>query len=493
MEQDFLLLFPVFFPMAAGLFLFVLPKGRTGRRGKRLFVAASLLLELAVTAVCLTGGERAFVLGELGESLRICFRVDGLSRIFALLSVSMWLLVGIFSFRYMDHEDHEERFFGFFLVVEGALAALSFAGNLISFYLFFEIMTLASLFLVFHEGTRPAILAGLKYLFYSVAGAFMALFGIIFLSGSGGLGNFAPGGILDGTALSGHSGIVSASAFFLIVGFGTKAGMFPMHGWLPTAHPEAPAPASAVLSGVITKMGVLGVIRAVYFVIGPELLRGSWVQTAWLLLALITVFMGSMLAYREKILKKRLAYSTVSQVSYIMFGLALLEPMAFTGAMLHVVFHSMVKDALFLGAGAVIFRTGKTRVSELAAIGKEMPVTIWCFAFASLALIGIPPAGGFVSKWFLAQGALASGTGVFAWLGPAVLLASALLTAGYLLPVVIRGFFPGADYDYGSLKKREPSLLMTAPMAVLAAGALVFGMFPSVILNAVTAAAGGIF
>ena len=248
-----------------------------------------------------------------------------------------------------------------------------------------------------------------------------------------------------------------------------------------------------MLSGVITKMGVLGIIRAVYYVVGAELLRGTWVQTAWIILALITIFMGSMLAYREKGLKKRLAYSTVSQVSYILFGLALMERTAFVGAMLHVAVHSLVKNSLFLGAGAIIFQTGKKRVSELSAVGKEMPVTLWCFAFASLALIGIPPAGGFVSKWYLAEGALASGTGAFTWLGPVVLLVSALLTAGYLLPIVIHGFFPGADYDYGSLKKREPSLLMTIPVALLAAGALVLGMFPGVVVNAVTRAAGGIF
>ncbi len=493
MEQDFLLLLPVFFPMAAGIFVAVLSGTKAGRRGRRLFVAASLILEIVFTALCLAGEGRSLVLWRLTEELQIYFQVDGMSRIFASLSVSMWLLAGIFAFRYMDHEEREDRFFGCYLAVEGALAGLSFAGNLISFYLFFEMMTFTSLFLVFHEGGRAAILAGLKYLFYSVAGAFMALFGIFFLAGFGGLGYFAPGGILDGASLSGHTGLILASAFLLVVGFGAKAGMFPLHGWLPTAHPEAPAPASAVLSGVITKMGVLGIIRAVYYVVGVELLRGTWVQTAWIILALITIFMGSMLAYREKGLKKRLAYSTVSQVSYILFGLALMERTAFVGAMLHVAVHSLVKNSLFLGAGAIIFQTGKKRVSELAAVGKEMPVTLWCFAFASLALIGIPPAGGFVSKWYLAEGALASGTGAFTWLGPVVLLVSALLTAGYLLPIVIHGFFPGTDYDYGSLKKREPSLLMTIPVAFLAAGALVLGMFPGVVVNAVTRAAGGIF
>lgn len=493
MEQEFLLLLPVLFPMAAGIITLFFSRGKAGKRGKRLLVFASLVLELVFVIPCLMGGEKALVLWQLADELLIYFQVDTVSRIFALLSVSMWLLVGVFAFRYMDHEDHEERFFGFYLMVEGVLVALSFAGNLVSFYIFFEAMTLTSLFLVFHEGTRPAILAGLKYLFYSVAGAFMVLFGILFLSAFGGLGSFAPGGILDVGAVSGHQGIFFVSAFFLIVGFGTKAGMFPMHGWLPTAHPEAPAPASAVLSGVITKMGVLGVIRVVYYVIGPELLRGSWVQVAWLSLTLITIFMGSMLAYREKGLKKRLAYSTVSQVSYILFGLALMNRTAFIGAITHAVIHSLVKNMLFLGAGAIIFRTGKTKVAELTGIGKEMPVTIWCFALASLTLIGIPPAGGFVSKWYLAEGALSSGMGGFAWAGPVVLLVSALLTAGYLLPIIINGFFPGTGYDYGNLKKREPAVSMTGPMVLMVAGAVLLGMFPGPVIHAAILAAGGIF
>ncbi|MCI8549610.1 MAG: proton-conducting membrane transporter [Lachnospiraceae bacterium] len=493
MEQEFLLLLPVFFPVAAGILTLALPGAKFGKKGRRFLVFMSLVLEICFTAACISGGEKSLVLWRLTDTLQIYFQVDMISRIFSLLSVSMWLLVGVFAFRYMDHEENEERFFGFYLIVEGALAALSFAGNLVSFYIFFEVMTFTSLFLVFHEGTRPAILAGLKYLFYSVAGAFMALFGIFFLAGFGGLGNFSPGGILDLEGLKGQEGILFASAFLLIVGFATKAGMFPMHGWLPTAHPEAPAPASAVLSGVITKMGVLAVIRVVYYVIGPELLRGTWVQTAWITLALVTVFMGSMLAYKEKGFKKRLAYSTVSQVSYILFGLSLLNRTAFIGAIAHVVFHSLVKNTLFLGAGAIIWQTGKTKVSELSAIGKEMPVTLWCFALVSITLVGIPPTSGFVSKWYLAEGALSSGTGAFTWLGPAVLLVSALLTAGYLLPIVIHGFFPGAGYDYAGLEKRKESLLMTVPMLLMTAGAVVLGMFPGIVINAAALAAGGVF
>ena len=202
------------------------------------------------------------------------------------------------------------------------------------------------------------------------------------------------------------------------------------------------------MSGIIVKMGVLGMLRVVYYMFGAEFLRGTWVQTVWMILALITVFMGSMLAYREKVIKKRLAYSTVSQASYILFGMALLQPEALTGSLLHVTFHAFIKSALFMCAGAIIYKTGKTNVTELNGIGKKMPVTIWCYTFVSLALIGIPPTSGFISKWYLAIGSLKSGVSIFEWLGPVILLVSALLTAGYLLPITVHGFLPGEEFDY---------------------------------------------
>jgi multicomponent Na+:H+ antiporter subunit D len=195
-------------------------------------------------------------------------------------------------------------------------------------------------------------------------------------------------------------------------------------------------------------------------------------------LSLITVFMGSMLAYREKVMKKRLAYSTVSQASYILFGLSLLQPQAMTGALLHVVFHAVIKSCLFLSAGAIIYKTHKTNVQDLRGIGKEMPVTIWCYTFASAALIGIPPASGFISKWYLAAGALNSGIPYYSWIGPVVLLVSALLTAGYLLPITVNGFLPGADFDYAKLQKKEPNLTMVLPLLMLAAAAVLLGLLP---------------
>ena len=341
-------------------------------------------------------------------------------------------------------------------------------------------------------------MAGLKYLFYSVAGAFLALFGIFFLTTICQDLRFVPGGILDEGMILGQEGLLLAAMCCMIVGFGTKAGMFPLHGWLPTAHPVAPAPASAVLSGVITKSGVLALIRVVFYIVGPKLIRGTWVQTVWMSLTLLTVFMGSMLAYKEPVMKKRLAYSTVSQVSYILFGLSLLEPTAFVGALSHVVFHSLVKNALFLSAGAVIFTTGWTRVRQMRGLGQVMPLLLGCYTVVSLSLVGIPPTSGFISKWYLAQGALASGTGPFAWIGPVVLLISALLTAGYLLPLSIDGFLPGADFDDGEIRERglkgkEPSLKMLGPVFLLTAGALLFGCFPGPLLGFLQGIAGTVF
>ena len=291
---------------------------------------------------------------------------------------------------------------------------------------------------------------------------------------------------------AGHETLLLVAAMLMIVGFGVKAGMFPLHAWLTAAHPVAPAPASAVLSGIIVKGGVLGIIRVVFYMFGAEFLRGTWVQTTWIVLTLLTVFMGSLMAYREKVLKRRLAYSTVSQISYILFGLAVLNPMASEGALLHAVCHAFTKCGLFLCAGAIIYKTGKTRVNELRGIGKEMPVTIWCYTLLSLTLIGIPPTGGFLSKWYLGIGALETGMNVVSWLGPVILLISALLTAGYLLPVTVNGFLPGTDYNYGALEKKEPNLTMLIPLIILTVLAVGMGLFPNGILQILETAKGGI-
>ena len=263
-----------------------------------------------------------------------------------------------------------------------------------------------------------------------------------------------------------------------------------MHDWLPVAHPIAPAPASALLSGIITKSGVLAIIRVVFYSVGADRIMGTWVQYTWMILALVTVFMGSMLAYCEKGLKKRLAFSTVSQVSYVLFGLSLMNPVAILGALLHVIFHSVIKDDLFLVSGVIIHNTGATRCDELDGVGRKMPASIIGFTIASVALIGIPPASGFISKWFLAEGALNSGTGAFSVIGPVVLLVSALLTAGYLLPVMIDGFFKGKTETEEKPFPHEAKPLSLVPIVVLSALALLLGIFPGILTGFLEGIAG---
>lgn len=493
MKGNIMLVLPVLLPILMGILVLTVKGLRNNRTLMTGLVMGTLFTGAILTFLALrTGGS--LVLWQLTPSISLTLAVDGISRLFAGLTAVVWVLVGIYALEYMTHEKDEYRFFGFYLIVLGVLIGLDFSANLVTMYVFYELMTLTSLPLVLHEMTKEAVMAGLKYLFYSVAGAFLALFGIFFLSALSGELVFTPGGVLNPAVLEGKEGLLLGSAFCMLVGFGAKAGMFPLHGWLPTAHPVAPAPASAVLSGLITKSGVLAILRVVYYIVGPELLRGTWVQHVWILLSLLTVFMGSMLAYKEPVLKKRLAYSTVSQVSYMLFGLSLLQPTAFVGALSHVVFHSLIKHALFLFAGAVIFTTGWTKAEQMRGIGRVMPVSLTCYTLVSLALIGIPPASGFISKWYLATGSLASGTGAWTWIGPVVLLISALLTAGYLLPITIQGFFPGIDFDDGELKRRnlvgrEPLFRMLVPMLILAAGAILFGCFPGGFLAMLTSIA----
>lgn len=486
MSQSVLILLAIFIPVLWGLVLLVKPEFKN-RKALLTATGAGLVVAGILGCAVIFGVEKEVFLFSFGRNLDIYFHVDAVSKLFAAVVTVVWILAGFYAFEYMKHEKEEKRYFGFYVLVFGVLYALVFAGNMVTYYLFYEMMTLLSMPLVLHSKTKEAIMGGLKYLFYSLFGAYMVLFGIYFLNKYTLTLNFTAGGALDMQAVVGNEGILLVAAFAMIVGFGVKAGMFPLHAWLPTAHPVAPAPASAVMSGIIVKMGVLGILRVVYYLFGAEFIRGTWVQTVWLVLSLITVFMGSMLAYREKVTKKRLAYSTVSQISYILFGMALLVPEGLTGSLLHVIFHAVIKSTLFMCAGAIIYKTGKTSVDELKGIGKEMPVTIWCYTFASAALIGIPPASGFISKWHLAIGSLDSGIATFSWVGPVVLLISALLTAGYLLPITVNGFLPGADFDYGSVNKKEPVKMMVIPIMILAVLAILLGVFPTPLTNYITA------
>ncbi len=478
MGQSVLIIFAIFIPILWGVYMLARPAYKN-RKAMIFSASVGLAITTVLSLAILLIGDMELHMFAIGDNMNIFFRADKMGRIFMTIVTIVLPLVGIYAFEYMGHYEEEKRFFGFFLMVYGVLLALSYAGNIVTFYLFYEMMSIFSMPLVFHFRTREAIMAGLKYLFYSLTGAYFVLFGIYFLNQYTTTLDFTAGGTLDMAKTAGNEGMLLVVAMCMIIGFGVKAGMIPLHAWLPNAHPIAPAPASAALSAIIVKMGVFGVMRVVYYLFGAEFLHGTWVQYTWITLTLITVFMGSMMAYREKVFKKRLAYSTVSQVSYILFGMALLHPQALMGSLLHILFHAVIKSALFMSAGAVIYKCGVERVDEMRGVGKKMPKIMWCYTLCSLALIGIPPASGFISKWYLATGSLATGLSIVSWLGPVVLLISALLTAGYLLPIAIDGFFPGPDFDYEHLEKKDPTKQMVIPIMMLAAYAVLLGVFPN--------------
>lgn len=495
--MDIILLLPIIFPVLVGILIACLPV-LEGRRAREIVMLIALVAEVGLVLACGTGDYR-LELFRMSDRLVFELRPDGLSMLFGVLSAVMWLASAVYAADYMKHDPRERFYQVFCQIAIGVIVALCFSANLVTMYLFYEMMTLVTLPMVIHDRTKAAVNAGWQYLLYSMGGAFLGLAALFIFYHYGLDMGFDAAGRRQSAVLlecgAAERDMIFVGCFLAIVGFGSKAGLFPLHGWLPVAHPVAPAPASALLSGNVTKMGVLFIIRIIYYVAGAELLRGSWVQHAFLALAMVTIFMGSMLASREKLLKRRLAYSTISQVSYCLFGVALMNPTALCGALMHVVFHSLAKNALFLSAGTIIHETGHTATGELKGIGRQLPVTLWLFTLVSLTLIGIPPTSAFLSKWYLAEGALESGVPVIWYLGPVVLLISAVLTAAYLLPIAVNGFFPGTGQDSqeGQLpeaKRPEAPLKMLIPVLLLTAAALLFGMFPGRLLGFISSLCG---
>ena len=491
--MDWILLLPVLVPVCGAVCLLAFGS----RFGKKTAEAITLFCVFAagisVLVISQNNGLSLTVLPLLPD-LPVYFRPDGVSHVFAGITAFMWFLSTWFSFGYLKEDERETKYQMFSLLSLGALLGVCYSGNLITTYLFYEMMTLVTFPLVLHERTKEAVSAGLTYLYYSVAGAFLGLCGIFFLYANamdgdrpGGKLAYLEGGFLKAGA---SKSVLLPVICLMLIGLACKAGMFPLHGWLPKAHPVAPSPASALLSGNITKMGILFTVRVIFYSVGQEFLQETWVMDVLLCLSLFTVFMGSMLAFREKLLKKRLAYSTVSQTSYCLTGIYLLSGTALTGALMHVVFHSVIKNLLFLCAGAIIVQTGKKSVSELKGIGRIMPATMRCFTVAGLALVGIPPLSGFISKWYLAEGAIESGLPGFMYLVPVVLLISALLTAGYLLTISADAFFGKTEEETARCPK---SMYLLPPLIIGAILAVVLGIFPDPLTNFLERIVAGLF
>lgn len=361
---------------------------------------------------------------------------DALSLQFVSLSSVLWLATTVYAIGYLEGAKLRSRFFGYFSLCVSATVGLALAGNLITFLLFYELLTLATFPLVVHRGSPQALRAGRIYLAFTMGGGALALMGVALLHNIAGTPDFVAGGYLV-PYVAAHTPALVLAFVLLVAGLGVKAALIPLHGWLPQAM-VAPAPVSALLHAVaVVKAGAFGIIRLVYDVFGVNGMQALQLHQPLLWLAALTIVYGSLKALQQRDIKKRLAYSTVSQVSYITLGVALMGPLAAIGALVHLVHQGLMKVTLFFAAGNFAESLHVHRIDEMNGIGRRMPFTMAAFTVGALGMMGAPPIAGFISKWYLGQGALAVDQ---PWvLG--VLVLSSLLNAAYFLPILYRGWF----------------------------------------------------
>lgn len=472
---NYMVLFPILFPFLVAVAASTI-KFKSNKK-MNLFITSAVLLNFIIMIYILkTSSSFEFHLFRLNEFLDICFEVDKLGVLFALLASTLWIFTTFYSTKYMTHEGNEKRFFIFFILTLGITVGIAFSGNLLTLYIFYELLTLATFPLVIHSGSKEAIESGKKYLIYSFFGATLVLLGMILLFTVSNNMKFVEHGVLN--AVNIDDGRFLLTIFIsMFIGFGVKAAIVPLHSWLPAAM-VAPTPVSSLLHAVaVVKSGIFALVRVCYFIFGVETIREINGNVYVSVLILITILLGSLLALHQDNLKKRLAYSTISQLGYILLGIILLNQNALVGGLLHLVNHAVIKIALFFCVGAIYFTTEKKTIQEIKGIGREMPITMMCFSIASISLIGIPPTNGFVSKWYLALGGLNENKIIF----PIILLLSAFLTAAYLLPIVVTAFFQGEERKDES--RKEPPLEMLLPIVILTGIVVFLGLFPNPVLH----------
>jgi multicomponent Na+:H+ antiporter subunit D len=442
-------------PAVAGL-LIALCHRRPNLREAVTLGAAGLLFAVVASLVgpVLDGERPALRLLELLPGVPLAFEVEPLGMLFALVASGLWIVNSLYSIGYMrgNDEAHQTRFYVCFALALAGAIAIAFAANLLTLFIGYEILTLVTYPLVTHHGDEDATRGGRLYLGYLLSTSIvLMLVGIVLTWEVAGTLDFRPGGILGGRADGPLTGVMLALYVF---GIG-KAALMPFHRWLPAAM-VAPTPVSALLHAVaVVKAGVFSVLKVIVYVFGVDAIAGLS-SVEWLPIAAgFTIVAASIVALRADNLKRRLAYSTVSQLSYVVLAAALLTPLSVIGAALHIVAHAFGKITLFFAAGAIYTAAHRTEVSELDGIGRRMPWTMGAFSIGALSMIGLPPTAGFVSKWFILSGAMSTEH----WLAVAVIVASTLLNAGYFLPIVYRAFFRAPA---GEAHGEAPATMVTA-------------------------------
>lgn len=473
---------PVVFPIIS-CFL-ILAKPFKDRTYMRILTMALVCLNTVFTLSAIYYFQYTYVnVFEFSESLRIAFKIDGLSKVFGTMVALLWPATTLYAFEYMSHEKDEQRFFTFFVMSFGVTVGVAFSANMLTMYLFYEFLTLATLPLVMHEMDAKAFHAGKMYIIFMMSGAAMAFIGLVIIICYGNGTDFFMGGTLNYTAVRGNENILRLVYVITFFGFGVKAAVFPLFMWLPTAS-VAPTPVTALLHAVaVVKAGAFAIIRLTYFSYGTFILKDTWAQYTVMCTAMITILIGSAMALKTSHIKRRLAYSTISNLSYILFSVSLMTQGGLASGLLHMVYHAVIKITLFFCTGAILVQTGRQYVREVEGIGTKMPVIFGCFTVCGFGLVGVPPFAGFHSKWNIAVSAIRVHN-PFAYAGIFVIIVSALLTALYIFTILIAAYFPKPEVVEGrdDSAVKDPGWMMKLTIVVLTIATVVLGFFPTPLL-----------
>ncbi len=446
-------------------------------------IAASLAVWLGI----LNGPHKLFTLYNFSQGFSIDFYMDPLSMLFAGMVSIMWPFVLLYAFEYMKGEKEFKGFISFFIMTYGITLGVALSGNILTMYVFFEMLSLVTIPLVSFYQDHDSMYAGRYYACYVIGGAALAFIAVIAASVNSG-GDFVLGGYSMNGLSDNFLNLIYLLAFF---GFGVKAAIFPFHSWLPVAS-VAPTPVTALLHAVaVVNSGVFAIIRVSYYIFSPDFLRGSKAQYIAMSAVLFTIIYAAARALKERHFKRRLAYSTISNLSYMLFGVVLFTRAGMIAGMAHMLFHGIIKMSLFLCAGAFMHVTGKNYIFEINGVAKKMPLTFGLYTIGALSLTGVPLFCGFISKWKLFSAGAADGTG-WGVAGIACLIIAAFFCAIYTLTVSIRAFFPiiGTEYQYDR-EISDPGVHMLLPIIFFTVANILLGIFPQLVSGFLEYIAGG--
>ena len=474
-------LIAVLFPLV-GAILIILLGEHVNRKVRETFTfVAAVCAAVTVYSMipgALAGTEYQVIAWEIVEGVELKFKADAAGMVFGCVASTLWIVTSVYSIGYMkaEHETQLTGYFAAFATCIGAAIGISFAANLLTFFICFEMLTIATYPLVTHNRDEEAKKSGRKYLAYTLISGQIFFACIVTVYVKYGTMDFVPGGFI--TPFSMPAGTMCI-LFILMLGAGlVKSGVMPLQNWLPSAM-VAPTPVSALLHAVaVVKAGVFCILRVTCYVFGP--FAAAWCNGAQIIswFAVGTIIISSLIALGKDGLKARLAFSTIGQLSYIVLGIMILSQISITGAIYHIVAHAFLKITLFMCAGAIIATTGLHNISEMGGLGKRMPITMTCFCLSSFGIAGLPLFAGFISKYNIIMGAFEQGQLLFV----ATLICAALLALGYLMPVVYTAFRKPITEPV--LKEGgEPNKIMLIPIMITCALGIIFGCFPNFALH----------